>query len=92
MKKRRSQALVWCMLVLVAAGALLPRILSFLQDCKLLQQTQSRDLDGVELTLRSGGEIKQILPILTNGYSMIELKEGATLTDATAPLTRQKSF
>lgn len=91
MKKRGSQALVWCMLVLVAAGALLPRMVSSLQDSKLLQQTQSRDLDGVELTLRSGGEIKQILPILTNGYSVIELKEGTTLTDA-QPIDAAKEF
>ena len=72
------------MLVLIAAGALMPQGAGYLMDRALEVLTDSRPLDGVRLTLRKDGEVRQALSALAAQHTMIGLREGWGLTQEEA--------
>lgn len=84
MSRKKSKLLPLCMLLLLAAGALMPYAVSSLQDYRLAVQTESRPLDGIEFTLRKNGAVEQTLEILSAGYTQIMLQEGNNLTQQEA--------
>lgn len=80
MSGKGTKLLTLCMLLLLAAGAFMPRAASSLQNHQLAAQTESRPLDGIEFTLREGGGVEQTLSLLSAGYKKIALPGGGNLT------------
>lgn len=92
MKKKRAVFLPLCMLLLVLAGALMPRAVAALQDRQLASQTEARTLDDIQLTLRQGAGVAQTLSILSSGYTQIQLQEGSALTQAVAETAAKEAL
>lgn len=84
MSKIKAKLLPLGMLLLFIAGTFMPRAASMLQDHTLSAQTDSRALNGIQLTLKGNGEITSVLSLLSSGHTKIELRDGAKLSDTDA--------
>lgn len=80
MKKTKNLLLPIFMLLLVLLGAVLPTLISAVQDNKLRAQTDARALGDVKLTLKAGSDLKQALSLISSNYSQIGLREGVERT------------
>ena len=79
MKKLRQWILLPLALALTAAGALLPYIMSRVQDAFEENRTESRSFDPVSLTLQTGGDVLTALRNLTGRFDNMTWSGGTNL-------------
>jgi len=72
MKLLKKWALLLLTLLLTAAGAGLPWVISGLQDAQVGRTPETRQFDPVNLTLREGGGVQETLLLLAGSYSDLE--------------------
>lgn len=72
MKRVKNILLVLGTLIMVAAGALMPEIVSYLQDAYGLNRQESRSFDSFSLTLRQDSEAARLLRRLAVGNYWVE--------------------
>lgn len=72
MKRVKNILLVLGTLIMVAAGALMPGIVSYLQDAYGLNRQESRSFDSFSLTLRQDSEAARLLRRLAAGNYWVE--------------------
>lgn len=72
MKLLKKWALPLLTLLLTAAGAVLPWVVSGLQDARVERAPETRQFDPVNLTLQEGGGVQETLLLLAGSYSDLE--------------------
>ena len=72
MRVLKRWALPLLALLLTAAGAVLPWVVSGLQDARVERAPETRQFDPVNLTLQKGGGVQETLLLLAGAYSDLE--------------------
>ena len=72
MRVLKRWALPLLALLLTAAGAVLPWVVSGLQDARVERAPEARQFDPVNLTLQEGGGVQETLLLLAGSYSDLE--------------------
>lgn len=79
-------------LLLTAAGAALPWVVSSLQDAQVERGPEARQFDPVNLTLQTGGGVQETLGLLAGSYSDLEWTGRTRLTAAEAASAAQEAL
>lgn len=77
---------------LVLTGMFLPHAAAALQDRGQAQQTNSRPLGGIELSLRNNASAAVALDVLSKSTAKIILQEGTNLTSQDALACSEKAY
>lgn len=83
MKLLKRWVLLLCTLLLTAAGAVLPWMVSSLQDARVGRTPETRQFDPVNLTLQTGGGVQETLLLLAGSYSDLDDLEWSGRTNLT---------
>ena len=91
MRKLDRYLLPLLALLLTAAGAALPWVVSDLQDAQVERGPEARQFDPVNLTLQTGGGVQETLGLLAGSYSDLEWTGKTNLTAAEAASAAQEA-